>query len=151
MALARALAHVADPAALAPEDEGWGWFTESLFLAEGPGGVVLEIGWYPDSDPQGRFVVTLLAADPNGGLVWDPPRERRETRDVGEAVETAVGWAAWFAQSIPQEPQALFARLADHHPPWVAPTLTRLLPPARRAAMVAEVPSLAPYFTEDVG
>lgn len=138
--------HVDDPATLPPEDEGWGWFTQSLVLAEGPGGVGLEIGWLPDGDPTGRFVASLLAADGAGGFDWDAPMERIETRDVPEVLDAALGWAARYAEPIPDDPRALLQRLTAHHPPWIAPTLTRLLTAERRAAMTEVAPELAPYF-----
>jgi hypothetical protein len=141
--------HVPNPDTLAPGDEAWGWFTESLLLAEGPGGLGLEIGWYPDADPRGRFVVSLLPPDPNGGFNWDAPLEQSEIRDVGQAVDDALRWAARYAEPLPDDPSTLAARLSDHHPSWVAPTLARLLSPDRRAAMAAmatELPALAPYL-----
>jgi hypothetical protein len=138
--------HVDDPATLPPDDEGWGWFTQLLVLAEGPGGVGLEIGWLPDGDPTGRFVASLLAADGAGGFDWDAPMERLETRDVHEVLDAALGWAARYAEPIPDDAHTLAAALAPHHPQWIAPTLVRLLSPERRAALSAELATLTPYF-----
>ncbi|MFM2162125.1 MAG: hypothetical protein RLZZ383_1637, partial [Pseudomonadota bacterium] len=122
------------------------WFTESLLLAGGPGGVGIEIGWLPDGDPNGRFQALLLPPSPDGGFDWRAPLEVLFTRDAEVAVRAVVDWSERYAEPLPTDAHALAAALAPHYPAWAAPTLTRLLPADRRAALIEEVEALAPYF-----
>ncbi len=40
------------------------WFNGTSWNTE-PNGYVLDLGWYPEADPQGRYCLTLLRGD------WD--------------------------------------------------------------------------------
>jgi hypothetical protein len=47
------------PNTLSSADSLWGWFVEDLFHAEHPGGFRLDLGWYPDTSPDGAFALEL--------------------------------------------------------------------------------------------
>lgn len=72
-----------DPEALAPDDPRWGWFTEDQLVVRHPDGRVLDVGWFPDNAPGGRFRIRLLDGRAPGEDVWT--RSPREVlRRVGE-------------------------------------------------------------------
>ncbi len=52
---------------------GTGWSTE-------PNGYVLDLGWYPEADPQGRYCLPLLRGDWDTTLVKYESRDRRQIR-----------------------------------------------------------------------
>ncbi len=52
---------------------GTGWSTE-------PNGYVLDLGWYPEADPQGSYCLTLLRGDWDHTLVNYESRDRRQIR-----------------------------------------------------------------------
>jgi hypothetical protein len=65
--------------------------TEDIWQARSAGGrYTLDVGWYPDLDPSGRFVC-LVVQDEN----WEEPIERFETRSA-----TAV--VTWVRAIVPR-------------------------------------------------
>jgi hypothetical protein len=71
-----------EPDALDPADPVWGWFTDDLLAAKHPDGWWLDVGWLPDGDPAGRFVLLLVRGDD-----WLQPVERFETRSLVALIE----------------------------------------------------------------
>ncbi len=47
---------------MAPDDATWGWFTEDQLVVRHPDGRMVDVGWYPDNDPAGRFRLEELAS-----------------------------------------------------------------------------------------
>ncbi|GAB4284072.1 MAG: hypothetical protein Kow0092_38670 [Deferrisomatales bacterium] len=63
-------------------DDVWQLFGEDmLLLSHGRHGYQVDMGWYPDSDPSGRFRIRLVHGDE-----WDRPIMEFETSDKREAV-----------------------------------------------------------------
>ena len=64
-------------------DDGWLLFDQDLLQMEhSKRKVFLDLGWYPDEDPNGRFRVALIRDDD-----WENPLLRYETKDKTEIVE----------------------------------------------------------------
>lgn len=55
------------------------WFNGSDWSTE-PNGYVLDLGWYPEADPQGSYCLTLLRGDWDHTLVKYESRDRRQIR-----------------------------------------------------------------------
>jgi len=47
--------------------------TEAVWMAVGPGGYAIDIGWYPESDPSGQWQCRVVA--PGGAEQWLHPVE----------------------------------------------------------------------------
>jgi hypothetical protein len=71
-----------DPDRLAVDDARWGWLTEDQLWAEHPDGRTIDVGWYPDNSPTGRWRVTLIDDGTAGTR-----SEHRSVADVVAEVE----------------------------------------------------------------
>jgi hypothetical protein len=70
------------------DEDKWQLFVEDLlFLAHQWDDIGVDLGWYPDHDPEGAFVLQVIF-----GSDWEHPIFRHETRDLGEVVEK-LEWA----------------------------------------------------------
>ena len=76
-----------------PDVGGDRWdLREDLLLVDYGGGVALDVGWYPELDPEGRYVVQVVCDDR-----WDAPllaREARTERELEAALSEAIAVAA---------------------------------------------------------
>ncbi|MFP2904215.1 hypothetical protein ACLESD_03890 [Pyxidicoccus sp. 3LFB2] len=77
-----------EPASLAEDARSWDCFTEDLLqLREARHDLLLDAGWYPGSEPGGRFRAVLLR-----GQDWANPLEVYETRRLSELVLRIEDW-----------------------------------------------------------
>ncbi|HLL05052.1 MAG TPA: hypothetical protein VK539_30985 [Myxococcaceae bacterium] len=77
-----------EPSQLSEGDPLWGFFTEDLMqLRAARGGVLLDVGWYPDGDPKGSFQA-LLIRDQD----WDHPLREFEARTLPDLVRQLEEW-----------------------------------------------------------
>ncbi|MCR5771462.1 MAG: hypothetical protein K6G87_09560 [Butyrivibrio sp.] len=60
-------------------EEQWDNLHEDLIQVEYEGGLILDIGWYPECDPTGRFIINLIK-DYN----WENPLKKIETKNICE-------------------------------------------------------------------
>lgn len=58
-----------------------------LQLRHGGTGLVIDLGWYPSGDRNGRYVLLLVR-----GRDWDEPLERAESRSKGEIIGLIEHW-----------------------------------------------------------
>ncbi len=79
--------HDLDPGTLAPDDPIWGWFTQDQLAVRHPDGRTIDVGWYPDCDPTGRFRLLVVASD--SARDWLEPLHEEELA-TPRAVEEAV-------------------------------------------------------------
>jgi hypothetical protein len=61
------------------------YLTDDLFAAELPGGVFVDVGWFPECDPNGSYEVCVYKASFENQL--SPPFETKDVRDASAAVE----------------------------------------------------------------
>ena len=70
------------------EDPLWCFLTEALLqLREVRRGVLLDVGWYPDSNPEGSFRAVLIRNQD-----WDHPLRTYRTRALSELVQQIEEW-----------------------------------------------------------
>lgn len=62
-----------------PIEEQWDNLHEDLIQVEYEGGLLLDIGWYPECDPTGRFIINLIKE-----YNWENPLKRIEAKNIGE-------------------------------------------------------------------
>ncbi len=91
---------------MAPDDPKWGWFTEDQLVVRHPDGWMVDVGWYPDNDPTGRFRLVVLAGD--SAQHWRQEPVYQEELASPRAVEEAVlricgGETASPARPAPEE------------------------------------------------
>jgi len=72
-----------DPRDLDPNEDHWLWHfqEDTLRLVHEYYHLVLDLGWYPDGNPNGHFTLVLVKDD------WDDPLFEHSTRDKQEIVE----------------------------------------------------------------
>jgi len=101
-----------DPETLAPDSPDWVSFTEDLLQIGNEGNVVLDVGWYPDGSPSGRYrLVVVVDRD------WTTPRVRWGGRSLRELVAEIDRQLAALAIQFPGLPVAtLIAQLRDPEP-----------------------------------
>jgi hypothetical protein len=78
-----------DPAA--PFDAQRDELKEDLAQVRFEGGLILDIGWYPQHAPEGRFVIVVVREEE-----WDPPIARFEARgraELDDAVRRGIAAA----------------------------------------------------------
>lgn len=69
---------------LGQEDQRWLFLTEDLFQAShSTQDLLLDAGWYPDSDPEGLYRIVLIR-----GGEWESPILAHVTRDTEEVIRT---------------------------------------------------------------
>ncbi|MDQ1925018.1 hypothetical protein [Massilia pseudoviolaceinigra] len=71
------------------------YLKEDLLQIVFPDDVVLDVGWYPSFDEQGRFLL-MLVKDAN----WDEPVERAEFTDVVSLKQRIAGIAGKLTRSV---------------------------------------------------
>jgi hypothetical protein len=77
-----------EPSLLGAEDPLWYFLTEDLLqLREIRRGFLLDVGWYPDSKPEGGFRAVLLRNQD-----WAHPLRTYETRTLSELVQQVEEW-----------------------------------------------------------
>lgn len=79
-----------DPKTLNEKDEKWINFTEDLLqMSYIRDNIILDIGWYPEADPQGEYGLELIK-----NLDWSNPLESYSTKDKF-ALMTKVEYLLW--------------------------------------------------------
>lgn len=77
-----------EPSQLGAEDPFWCFLTEDLLqLREVRRGFLLDVGWYPDSTPEGGFRAVLLRDQD-----WEHPLRTCDTRALSELVQQIEEW-----------------------------------------------------------
>jgi hypothetical protein len=77
-----------EPSQLGAEDPLWCFFTEDLLqLREVHRGFLLDVGWYPDSRPEGHFRAVLIRNQD-----WAHPLRTYETHALPELVQKIEDW-----------------------------------------------------------
>jgi hypothetical protein len=77
-----------EPSQLGVEDPLWCFLTEDLLqLREVRRGWLLDVGWYPDSRPEGAFRAVLIRNQD-----WAHPLRTYETRVLSELVQQVEQW-----------------------------------------------------------
>ena len=56
--------------------------TEDIFQVQLSNGNVLDVGWYPENDPEGEFMAVVVPPLGNGWYDWDNPVSRIETSSL---------------------------------------------------------------------
>ena len=80
-----------EPDGAADDRQFWICFTEDLLQLRHPRlGLLLDVGWYPDSSPEGEFRAVLLR-----GEDWESPVMVCETRRLSVLVESIERWMLW--------------------------------------------------------
>ena len=65
-----------------------GLLTEDLLQIENSKrALLIDVGWYPDSEPTGNFVLLLLNIFREGGANWEAPLFKFETRSLAILIE----------------------------------------------------------------
>ena len=65
-----------------------GLFTEDLVQIENSNrGLAIDVGWYPDSELNGNFVLLLLNLFGDEGADWEAPLLRFETRSLSTLIK----------------------------------------------------------------
>jgi len=65
--------------------------TEDLLQVEYPGDFLLDIGWYPEYEPEGQFIIQLVK-----GENWDNPKYKKycaKAEELSENIEEAINLA----------------------------------------------------------
>jgi hypothetical protein len=79
-----------DPSQMDPGDELWCFLIEDLAqFRESNHDVVLDVGWCPDSRPEGKFRVVLIR-----NKNWEHPLRKYETRSLPDLVRVVEEWLA---------------------------------------------------------
>ena len=77
-----------EPSQLGADDPLWCFFTEDLLqLRAVRRELLLDVGWYPDSDASGSFRAVLLKAQD-----WDHPLQVCETRTLADLIQRIEEW-----------------------------------------------------------
>lgn len=76
-----------------------GWLTQDVMEVELSNGVVIDVGWYPEHDLSGTFVIRAFDGDWDKQLI--DPIERQDPNDVCEVVEQLAEELAQERHSSP--------------------------------------------------
>ena len=64
-----------------------GLFTQDLLqIANTEKGLLIDVGWYPDSDPAGCYGMELVRQDSQGDWFWEEPVVEFETRSLADLI-----------------------------------------------------------------
>ena len=72
----------------------WGaYFGQDLLQIENRQvGYLLDVGWYPDGDPQGAYGLEIIPVDASGEQDWRHPVERFQTRSLSALKDRIHSW-----------------------------------------------------------
>ena len=62
-----------------PIEEQWDNLHEDLIQVEYEDGLLLDVGWYPECDPTGRFIINLIQ-----DYDWENPLKKIEAKSIDE-------------------------------------------------------------------